>query len=91
MFRPVRQVVAPEAKSVVSESILFNSAVCLCTKCRAIETVRYMYSLRAVLLLQGRSFIDELSPQNILSQNRAPCEDDFETIKLISNGAYGYI
>ena len=24
-------------------------------------------------------------------QKRQPCEDDFETIKLISNGAYGYV
>ena len=48
----------------------------------------FVHQVRDVLV-QGRSFVDELSPQNFLSQNRAPCEDDFETIKLISNGAYG--
>jgi len=66
----------------------FNSAFCLCTKCHA---CRFEEQLDAALPVQGRSFVDELSPQNFLSQNRAPCEDDFETIKLISNGAYGYI
>jgi len=39
--------------------------------------------------MQSRSFVDDIAPQSFLSQNRAPCEDDFETIKLISNGAYG--
>ena len=41
-------------------------------------------------LYQGRSLFDKKCEQNMMSQTRAPCEDDFETIKLISNGAYGY-
>ena len=56
-----------------------------------INAHRFILSGRDVIVLcvQGRgSFYDT---QNFLSQNRAPCEDDFETIKLIINGAYGWV
>lgn len=43
------------------------------------------------MLLQSQStqLTDKQSKTRLLMQKQQPCEEDFETIKLISNGAYG--
>ena len=34
---------------------------------------------------------DKQMKTRLLTEKKQPCQDDFETIKLVSNGAYGYV